>query len=422
MAARQLPEVLDVQDDLFHVGQYETYRHLLRERPLAKVRFYDGRELWMVNRYEDVQFVLRDGRFSNDPTKFADLSFAVTAGVPDGMEDYFYRNMLRLDPPDHTRLRKLVSRGFTPRRIAELRPRIKEIVDDLLCGLEEKGSSQPVDLMAEFAYRLPVAVICELLGIPKEDHDRFRDWTAIVVSNDPEVQELKPDSYRGLMNFVLELIHERFHHPGNDLLSALVQMRDNEDRLDDAELVSMVFLLLVAGVETTVNLIGTGAYLMLTHPEQADFLRGKPDYMAGAVDEMLRYFAPVEITTRYVAEEVSFGGTVVPAGSLILINLSAANRDPERFPQADTFDVARGDSGHLTFGSGVHFCLGAALARLEGEIALDGLLRRFPELSMAVPESELRWRRAFLRGLDELPVRTHGPACTTDTPTGSHAQ
>lgn len=407
MTTRWLPEVLDVQDDLFHVDQYQTYRQLLQERPLPTVRFYDGRELWMLNRYADVQSALRDNRFSNDPTKFADDTFTAAAGVPDDVAEYFYRNMLRLDPPDHTRLRKLVTRGFTVRRITGLRPRVQEIVDDLIRDLENRDHSQPVDLMAEFAYPLPLAVICELLGIPKEDRGRFREWTGDVVSNDPAIADRKPDSYRNLMNFVIELVHERRGRPQDDLLSALVDMRDNEDRLDDAELVSMVFLLLVAGVETTVNLIGMGTYLLLTHPDQAGLLRSEPDRMPAAVDEMLRFLAPIEVTTRYTLADVAFGDTVIPEGSLVLVNLAAGNRDPERFPDAGSFDITRGDSGHLTFGGGVHFCLGAALARAEAEIAIGTLTRRFPELRLAVADSELTWRRAFLRGPVTFPAYTH---------------
>jgi 6-deoxyerythronolide B hydroxylase len=407
MTTRWLPETLDVQDDLFHVDQYQTYGLLLAERPLPTVRFYDGRELWMLNRYADVQLALRDTRFSNDPTKFSDATFTTAAGVPEDVAEYFYRNMLRLDPPDHTRLRKLVTRGFTVRRITGLRPRVQEIVDELIRDLENRASTQPVDLMAEFAYPLPLAVICELLGIPKEDRGRFREWTGDVVSNDPEIADRKPDAYRNLMNFVIELIHERRGRPQDDLLSALVSMRDNEDRLDDAELVSMVFLLLVAGVETTVNLIGMGTYLLLRHPDQAALLRAEPERMATATDEMLRFLAPIEVTTRYTLDDVRFGDTVIPKGSLVLVNLAAGNRDPRRFPDADTFDITRGDSGHLTFGGGVHFCLGAALARAEGEIAIGSLIRRFPELRLAVPESALAWRRAFLRGPVTFPAHLH---------------
>lgn len=404
MTTRSLPEVLDIQDDSFHVDQYATYRRLLRERPLTKVRFYDGRELWMLNRYEDVQFALRDNRFSNDPTKFSDLMFAATAGVPEDMTEYFYRNMLRTDPPDHTRLRRLISRGFTVRRITEMRPRIQELVDELLDGVAARGDERPVDLMAELAYPLPVLVMSELLAVPEHTHEDFRRWAADVVSSDPAVQDRKPDSYRNLMNFIIDLIGRRRAQPGDDLLSALVSMRDNEDRLDDAELVSMVFLLLVAGVETTVNLLGTGAYLLLTHPDQADALREQPQRVTAAVEEVLRYQAPVEITTRCTLESVPFGDTIVPQGSLVLINLSAANRDPDRFSEPDEFDTTRGDSRHMTFGGGVHFCLGAALARAEGELALGTLVQRFPALRLAVPEDELRWRRAFLRGLETLPV------------------
>ncbi|MEU0744383.1 cytochrome P450 [Streptomyces sp. NPDC006134] len=396
-----LPEVLDLGSELFHTDQYATYRDLLEQRPVTKVRFYDGSFVWLVNRYEDVRAALSDPRLSNDPTKQSDVDLSAATGVPDDLAEYFQRNMFRSDEPDHGRLRKLVTREFTMRRINALRPRIQEIAEDLLEKFAATGGG---DLVSALARPLPLTVMCELLGVPEEDRANFQIWSQHVVESNPAFAERNAVSYRSLFECVRSLIRRRRDEPGEDLLSALVDLRDSGDRLSEAELISTVFLLLVAGIETTVNVIGTGAFLLLTHPGQLALLRADGALLGSAVEEVLRYMAPIEMTSRHTLEPVEIGGVSIDAGSTVLINLAAANRDPARFEDPQSFRVGRNDGSHLTFGHGIHYCLGAALARAEAEVAFGVLLKRFPALDLAVPAAELTWRHVFMRGPVELPV------------------
>ncbi|KUM95287.1 hypothetical protein AQI95_43280 [Streptomyces yokosukanensis] len=397
----QLPEVLDLSSELFHTDQYATYRDILEQRPVTKVRFYDGSFVWLVNRYEDVRAALSDPRLSNDPTKQSDIDLAAATGIPSDLVEYFQRNMFRSDEPDHGRLRKLVTKEFTMRRINALRPRIQEIAEDLLEKFAATGGG---DLVSALARPLPLTVMCELLGVPEEDRADFQTWSQHVVESDPAFAERNAVSYRSLFECVRSLIRRRRDEPGEDLLSALVDLRDSGDHLSEDELVSTVFLLLVAGIETTVNVLGTGAFLLLTHPDQLARLRADSGLTGSAVEEMLRYMAPIEMTSRHSLEPLEIGGVSIDAHSTVLINLAAANRDPARFEDPQAFRVDRNDGSHLTFGHGIHYCLGAALARAEAEITFEVLLKHFPELELAVPTSELTWRHVFMRGPVELPV------------------
>lgn len=397
------PIVLNVQDDSFHVDQHVLYRTLLRDHPVCLVEYYDGRHIAMVNRYDDIRSILRDPRFSNETRKYIPPETMETLGIPSDVAEYLSSNMLALDPPEHSQLRRLVSAGFTPGRVARLRPRIQEFTDGLLDRIDRIEGDDPVDLIAEFAYPLPIAVICELLGIGESDRTHFRSWTETVVGG-ATGDERTNTAYRELTDYVMDLVRQRRARPGDDMVSTLVSLRDEQDRLTDAELVSTVLLLLVAGVETTVNLLGTGAYLLLSHPEQRRALQTDPARASAAVEEMLRHGPPVEVTIRHAICDVRIGDVDVAAGSPVLLNMAAANRDPEHFPRADAFDIERVREIHLSFGSGAHFCLGASLARLEGEIGITSLLRRFPELRLAATPDELDWRRAFMRGLLSLPV------------------
>ncbi|MER6998700.1 cytochrome P450 [Streptomyces sp. NPDC000410] len=401
MTQPQLPEVLDLGSELFHTEQYATYRDLLEQRPVTKVRFYDGSFVWLVNRHEDVRAALSDPRLSNDPTKQSDIDLSAATGIPDDLAEYFRRNMFRSDEPDHGRLRKLVSREFTMRRINALRPRIQEIAEDLLEKFAATGGG---DLVGALARPLPLTVMCELLGVPEEDRADFQTWSQHVVESDPAFAERNAVSYRGLFECIRSLIRRRRDEPGEDLLSALVELRDCGDRLSEAELVSTVFLLLVAGIETTVNVIGTGAFLLLTHPGQLARLRADGALMGSAVEEILRYMAPIEMTSRHTLAPVEIGGVPIAAQSTVLINLAAANRDPARFEDPQSFRVDRNDGSHLTFGHGIHYCLGAALARAEAEIAFAALLKHFPTIELAVPTTALTWRHVFMRGPVDLPV------------------
>ncbi|MER5852915.1 cytochrome P450 [Streptomyces sp. NPDC002012] len=397
----QLPEVLDLSGELFHTDQYATYRDILEHRPVTKVRFYDGSFVWLVNRYEDVRAALSDPRLSNDPTKQSDIDLSAATGIPADLVEYFQRNMFRSDEPDHGRLRKLVSREFTMRRINALRPRIQEIAEDLVEKFAATGGG---DLVGALARPLPLTVMCELLGVPEADRADFQLWSQHVVESDPAFAERNAVSYRSLFECIRSLIRRRRDEPGEDLLSALVELRDSGDSLSEDELISTAFLLLVAGIETTVNVLGTGSFLLLTHPDQLARLRADDGLPGSAVEEILRYMAPIEMTSRHTLEPVEIGGESIDAQSTVLINLAAANRDPARFTDPQSFRADRNDGSHLTFGHGIHYCLGAALARAEAEVFFDVLLKRFPAMELSVPSAELTWRHVFMRGPLELPV------------------
>ena len=385
--------------DLSGPSPYPTLRQLREDQPVRRLDMPDGARVWLVSRYEDARQALGDPRLSK---KMQRGSLPGSSGSPIG------HHMLNADPPDHTRLRRLVSAGFTARRVDRLEPRIATITDELL---DDMAGRTEVDLVDAFAFPLPIQVICELLGIPVADRDSFRSWSNTLVSGgliaDPARVEQVRAAVGQLVAYIVELLADKRSRPGDDLLSALLDGREDTDRLTEEELVSMVFLMLVAGHETTVNLIANGVYLLLTHPDQREQVQADPTLLAGAVEEFLRYESPVQTSTfRVTTEPVSYGGTEIPAGEPVLISLLSANRDEKVFTDADRLDVARREAGHIAFGHGVHFCLGAALARLEGRIAIGALLRRYPTLRLAVPVEELQWRPGMLiRGLAQLPVR-----------------
>jgi cytochrome P450 len=314
--------------------------------------------------------------------------------------------MLHADPPEHTRLRRLVQKAFTPRRAA-LRPRAREIASDLL---EEMAAARGdvTDLLHAYARPLPIAVLCELVGIPEAD----RAWIgATVAAYDDGAQHERVE--RELAAYFAELIAARRAEPGDDLVSELAVARDDEggaDGLTGDELISMVFVLVMAGFDTTANLIASGTMALLTHPGEKTRLSEDPSLLAAAVEELLRFTNPVNhANDRFTTEDVPVGDVVIPAGEWVFPAISSANRDPAQFPEPDRLDLDRDTSGHVAFGHGVHHCLGAPLARMEAEVALGALLDRFPRISLAVPPSELRWRPvSLMNGLESLPVRLAG--------------
>jgi len=312
-------------------------------------------------------------------------------------------HMLNSDPPDHERLRKLVNKAFTARRVEQLRPRISVITAGLL---DDMSAQQEVDLLTAFAFPLPVTVICELLGVPVADRDQFRAWSATIVSESvsPEVAQ---DHITAMIGYFRNLLAARRRAPADDLLSDLISARDDTDRLSEDELLSMAWLLLVAGHETTVNLIAGGVLALLLNPGELARLRADPALLGGAVEELLRYVSPVnDATFRFAAEPLEIDGVPIGPGEVVLVALSGANRDPSRYPHPEGLDVGRDSGGHLAFGHGIHYCLGAPLARLEAEIAFRGLLERFGSMTLAVPPDALRWRpSSLIHGLESLPVR-----------------
>jgi len=385
----------NLADPQFHADPHPFYAQWRREGPVREVRIASGAVVWLVTRYDDARQALTDPRFSKSGRNEGHPSDAIQRALS--------RHMLAVDPPDHTRLRRLVSAAFTARRIEALRPRITEITTSLLDAFP--GPGEPFDLIDAFAFPLPIQVICELLGIPAEDRDSFRRWSNIIVGGVAYQAEF-PGAAQAMVGYIRGLLAARRAHPGDDLLSGLIEVRDSEDRLDEDELMSMVFLLLIAGHETTVNLIGNGAALLLTDRDRWERLRADPGLLPTAVEEFLRYESPVETATfRITTEPVTLGGRQIPAYAPVVIGLLSANRDESRFPEPDEVRLDRAQNPHLAFGHGIHYCLGAPLARLEAQIAFAALLDRVPTLRLAVPPSELTWRPGLLlRGLFTLPV------------------
>jgi cytochrome P450 len=379
---------------------HEALQRLRTQAPVQPVALPDGARVWLVTSYAEARAALADPRLSKR------IARGVTSGNRTGGP--LSHHMLSSDPPDHTRLRRLVSAGFTARRVERLEPRIAAISEELLDAM---AAHEEVDLIDHFAFPLPIQVICELLGIPSSDQASFRRWSNTMVTGglgqDPTRMVELREVLEELAAYITALLAAKRRDPGDDLLSALLDVREDGERLTEDELISMVFLMLIAGHETTVNLIANGTYLLLTHPDQRDRLVAEPELMPAAIEEFLRFEPPVQTSTyRITAEPVEYAGVTIPAGEPVLISLLSANRDDTVFTDAQRLDVARRDANHLTFGHGIHFCLGAALARLEGRIAIGALLRRCPELSLAVEPSTLTWRPGLLiRGLEKLPVR-----------------
>ena len=357
-------------------------------------------EAWLVTGYHAARAALSDPRLIKGGPGHGPFSAELDPDIAQAMDHH----LLALDPPDHTRLRKLVAAAFTRRRSEQLAPRVQEITDGLIAGFAERDE---VDLVAAFAYPLPIAVICELLGVPDADRDAFRGWTGPLVAGAMAGLEAYSVAATALIGYSRELIARKRREPADDLLSALVAVRDGADALTENELTSMVFLLMIAGHETTVNLISNGALALLQHPEQLAELRARPERIGATVEELLRYDGPLQSGVPVVAAApTEIAGVAIPAGDVVVVSLLAANRDPARGADAGRLDVTRPDPAHLAFGHGVHHCLGAPLARVEGRIALGTLSARFPDVRLAVPVDRLaRYPGLLMNGLTALPVR-----------------
>jgi cytochrome P450 len=383
-------------DERYLVDPYPAWRELRDEAPVEALELPRGRRAWLVTRYDDVRSALANPLLGKD---FRKMDAAAAGAFREGV---LGAHMLNTDPPDHERLRRLVSRAFTGRRIEQLRPRIEQITAELLAAIEP-GST--VDLLDALAFPLPVKVICELLGVRDEDQDSFHTWSNTLVAG--RDREAVREAQRSMTAALTALVAAKRAEPGADMLSELVRARDADDRLTENELTSMAFLLLVAGHETTVNLIGNGVLALLDNPDQQAAVRADRSLLPGAIEEMLRYQGPLrQATPRFTLAPTVLGGAEVPAGELVLLAVGSANRDDRRYADPDVFDVRRDTGGHLAFGHGIHFCLGAPLARLEAEIAFTGLLDRFAHIELAVPRDEVRWRPAgLMRALTGLPVR-----------------
>ena len=392
-------EPASLEGEAYYQDPWGFFARLRESRPVAEVRMPGYGRAWVVTRYADARAALADPRLARDMSRWpggARSRPSEARGVA--------THMLHADPPDHTRLRRPVQRAFTPRRIARLRPRTTQIAAGLADGLA--AGDGVTDLLAAYARPLPVTVLCELLGVPEADRAEI---AATVLRYDAagEMPRVEDD----LAAYFTRLIAARRAEPGDDLLSALIAASDQADETADqltvTELVSTAFLLVMAGFDTTVNLIASGILALLTHPGEMARLRADRSLLPAAVEELLRFTGPVNhANDRFTTEEVSIGGEAIPAGEWVIIALPSANRDPARFPGPERLDLGRDTSGHVAFGHGIHYCLGAPLARMEAEVALGTLLDRFPGMSLAAAPEELRWRSvSLMNGLESLPVR-----------------
>ncbi|MFC6881635.1 MULTISPECIES: cytochrome P450 family protein [Actinomadura] len=409
---------------------YGAFGRIREEAPVARGRLWDGGPVWIVTRHDDVSAVLLDRRFASNAGSLPGRTdehaefLARTVGIPEDVVPYLAGNLVYLDPPDHTRLRGLVARAFTPRRIARLRPRVEAITGELLDTLPDRAVDGVVDLIEHFAYPLPVSVICELLGVPEEDRPRWHAWSRRFGDSTPRrLGEIVTE-----MNaHIRELVERRRAEPADDLLTALTGAHDGGGRLSDAELVTMVLTLMIAGHTTTSHMLGNGIAALLAHPGQLARLREDPALMPGAVQELLRWGSPVVIAKlRYATQDVTIGDTLIRQGERVQLVLGSANRDPRRFPDGDRLDVERpcgaADAQHLAYARGPHYCLGAALANQEAEVAFSALFTRFPELALAVPPDRLeRDQIPITHQLARLPV-TLGPPSADAPSAGGRAE
>lgn len=379
---------------------YPLYREL---RDTAPIFHDDNLDFWYLTRFEDCRTVLRSNSFGKSP-RHERVSFVdgqVREPNPDDVPSMLFQN-----PPDHTRIRGLVSRAFTPRRMEEMRPQVKALTDELL---DEMGGDDVVDLIDRFAFQLPVRVIAALVGVPSEDRDWFRPRTADLVRTlEPTATADEWDaaekSGREITEYMKDLVAEKRRNPGDDLLTSLVEVEAEGDRLTEGEMISNTVLMFTAGFETTTNLIGNGVLALLHHPDARRQLRERPELWPNAVEEMLRWDGPVQLDGRLCFEDTEIAGETIEAGSQVLTLIGAANRDPESVERPDEFDITRDDIPIMSFASGIHYCLGAALARLEGQVAMQRLFERYPDLEMAV-DAPSRKAALTIRGLDHLPVR-----------------
>jgi hypothetical protein len=381
---------------------WPTYDRLRAEAPYWQNP--DG--VTILTRYADCEAVLRDARFSSS-NDHADPPMILAEGDPRSFMDGQAAPLIFLDPPDHTRIRKLVNKAFTPRSVERLRPRVQEVVDGILDRAAEEGG---LDVVADLGYELPVIVICELLGVPLSDRPQFSGWSSDasrLLDDDLSEEELNAGVVAAISfaQYFAELFEVRRADPRDDLVSGLLAAEEAGDRLSIEELHSIVILLFIAGHETTMNLIGNGTNALLGQRDQLVRWRDDPSLDGPAVEELLRFDGPVHLTGRIPVEDVEIGGHLFPRGKQAVTLLAAANRDPKRFPDPDRLDIGRTDNQHLAFSHGIHYCLGAALARLEGQVVFDTLAARFPSLHLAVDPDEVEYREHFvLRGLKALPV------------------
>lgn len=395
-----------LQDTMLHADPHSTYAKLRAHAPITYQEGLYTENLWLVTRYADVQTVLRDHkRFVKNYRNTLTPEQQRQLSPEPRLSQLLNNHLLNLDGLDHSRLRALINKAFTIRMVNQLEGRVQQIADALLDQVAARGE---MDLIDDYAFPLPIIVIAEMLGVPAADRHRFRAWSDAFVS--PARNEAEWRQAEQLLieftDYLGEVFAERRQHPRQDLITALLQAEEAGDKLSEEELYSMVVLLIVAGHETTVNLIGNGTLALLQHPAQLAQLKADPALMPNAVEELLRYDGPVvRATLRFATEDTLLGGQLIRRGQAISVALTSANRDESQFPDAETIDFARNTERHLAFGFGIHYCVGAPLARMEGRIALNTLLQRCPHLRLTTAVDTLSWRfNPILRGLQHLPV------------------
>ncbi|MEV7321950.1 cytochrome P450 [Streptomyces sp. NPDC093970] len=390
---------------VYRSNPHPLYQHLRENAPVSRLTPPHGVDSFLITRFEDAKAALADPRISKDMYAAIDAYRSIFGDSSIALDD----NMLFADPPKHTRLRRIVSRAFVPRRIEALRPRVQEITDALL---DRCSTLEPVDLLSAFAFPLPLQVICELIGVPEEERQEVQRQCSVVARTgfSKKDKDRLNEAETALREYFEVLIARKRKAPEDDLLSVLIQTSDEQESLTDGELLSTLWVLLFAGHKTTAYLIGNAVYTLLTHPEQLKQVIESPELLPNAVEEIIRFEGSVENATfRHALEDITIAGTLIPKGSLVQIAVTSANRDAAAFDSPDTFDITRPgvQSNHLGFGTGPHYCLGAPLARMEMQIALTSLFQRFPELALARPADEAKWLTVpfpAFRGLTELPV------------------
>ncbi|KFN01767.1 cytochrome P450 [Bacillus clarus] len=401
---RKIEDGMDLASAEFKEDAYEIYKESRKAQPILFVYKGELGTEWLITRYEDALPLLKDNRLKKDPVNvFSQDNMQLFLSVENS--DHLTTHMLNSDPPNHGRLRSLVQKAFTPKMISQLEGRIQRIADTLLDNVQQKGS---LNLVNDYAFPLPINVISEMLGIPKEDQEKFRIWSHAVIDSPETPEEIKATEMKlsEFITYLQYLVDVKRKESKDDLVSALIQAESEGHKLSARELYSMIMLLIVAGHETTVNLIANTVLALLEHPDQLQLLKEKPNLIDSAIEEGLRYYSPVEVTTaRWAAEPFEIHDQKIQKGDMVIISLASANRDENVFENPEEFNITRENNRHIAFGHGSHFCLGAPLARLEAKIAISTLLKRMPTLQIKGGREKIKWQGNYLmRSLEELPL------------------